>query len=376
MNAFRSLFFLLLAAAVLALPLTGCAENSAGADTAVQETAAPQPSAPVVSFGNGDGSDFTFAIQADSHLDENTVPALYEKTLAQIKRDAPAFLMDLGDTFMVEKLARTYDEAAARFALQKKYLSALGTLPLFLVNGNHDGEQGWVNTEKPAWTKELREDNFPNPLLTVPGYTPPAEGNYYAFTYGTALFVVLDPYTFTTVKRQSDTDGWDCTLGKEQYDWLAQTLSTSTAAYRFVFVHNMVGGFGKDSRGGAEAAAYFEWGGKNADGSDAFAAQRSTWAMPIHDLLVQNNVTAVFHGHDHFYARQERDGIVYQMAPQPGTPGNSIRDAAKFGYTDGTLLPSAGYLRVHVAADGVTVTYVSVTPSGDSSAADTYTIPR
>ena len=29
----------------------------------------------------------------------------------------------------------------------------------------------------------------------------------------------------------------------------------------------------------------------------------------------------VFHGHDHLYARQDLDGIVYQEVPQPGTPG-------------------------------------------------------
>ncbi len=173
-------------------------------------------------------------IQADSHLDENTVPALYEKTLAQIKADAPSFLMDLGDTFMIEKLTKTYAEAEARFELQKKYLRVLGTIPLFLVNGNHDGEQGWVNTEQPEWTKSLREQFFPNPLLRVPDYSAAAEGNYYAFCYGSALFVALDPYTFTTVKRRSDADGWDCTLGKTQYDWLAAyTAPSATSARSF-----------------------------------------------------------------------------------------------------------------------------------------------
>ena len=325
-----------------------------------------------VTFGSS--TEFTFDIQADSHLDENTVPALYAKTLSRIKSDSPAFLMDLGDTFMVEKLAKTYDEAAARFELQKNDLSALGTTPVFLVNGNHDGEQGWVTTEKPEWTKALREEYFPNPLEKVSGYSAPTEGNYYAFNYGSALFVVLDPYTFTAVKRQSDTDGWDCTLGKTQYDWLTNTLDASDAAYKFVFIHNLVGGIGKDSRGGMEAAQYFEWGGDNADGSDGFAANRTGWAMPIHDLLVKYEVTAVFHGHDHFYARQEKDGIVYQMVPQPGTPGSSILDASKFGYEGGTLLPSAGYLRVHVATSGVTVEYVQVPESGSPQVADSYTV--
>lgn len=335
-------------------------------------TTASSPASGAVTFGRG--ADFTFDIQADSHLDENTVPSLYAKTLSQIKADSPAFLMDLGDTFMVEKLAKTYDEAAARFALQKKYLNALGATPLFLVNGNHDGEQGWSASEKTEWTKSLREEYFPNPLLGIAAYSAPADGNYYAFNYGSALFIVLDPYTFTTVKRQSDADGWNCTLGKAQYDWLSQTLAASNAPYKFIFLHNMVGGLGKDSRGGMEAAQYFEWGGRNFDGSSGFAANRSGWAMPIHDLLVKYDVTAVFHGHDHFYAKQEKDGIVYQMVPQPGTPGNSIADADKFGYKSGTLLPSAGYLRVHVASSGVTVEYVKVSETGTTNIANAYSI--
>ena len=49
------------------------------------------------------GSAFTFTITADSHLDEHTDPALYQRTLANALADAPDFHIDLGDTFMTEK---------------------------------------------------------------------------------------------------------------------------------------------------------------------------------------------------------------------------------------------------------------------------------
>ena len=49
------------------------------------------------------GSTFTFTIQADSHLDENSNLAQYQQTLANIAADAPDFHIDLGDTFMCEK---------------------------------------------------------------------------------------------------------------------------------------------------------------------------------------------------------------------------------------------------------------------------------
>ncbi len=114
---------LLLAGLFLSTTLSACgssqrngtASSSSAAMTSEQPDRMGTSAVPM--FGNA--TDFTFAIQADSHLDENTVPALYEKTLAQIKADAPSFLMDLGDTFTVEKLTKTYAEAEARFELQK-----------------------------------------------------------------------------------------------------------------------------------------------------------------------------------------------------------------------------------------------------------------
>ena len=49
------------------------------------------------------GASFSFTIQADSHLDENSSLPLYRNTLSNILADAPDFHIDLGDTFMTEK---------------------------------------------------------------------------------------------------------------------------------------------------------------------------------------------------------------------------------------------------------------------------------
>ena len=61
-------------------------------------------------------------------------------------------------------------------------------------------------------------------------------------------------------------------------------------------------------RGGAEAAGYFEWGGKNADGTDGFATHRPGWDKTIQQLFVENGVSAYFHGHDHQFVYETRDG--------------------------------------------------------------------
>jgi hypothetical protein len=33
--------------------------------------------------------------------------------------------------------------------------------------------------------------------------------------------------------------------------------------------------------------------------------------------MLENKVNIYFHGHDHFYGKQEKDGMIYQEVPQP-----------------------------------------------------------
>jgi len=85
---------------------------------------------------------------------------------------------------------------------------------------------------------------------------------------------VLDPYTFTTEQAGKSGNGRASTLGEAQYRWLEQTLQSSNAKWKFVLLHHLIGGIGKDQRGGAEAAQYFEWGDLSVNGTDQFNQQR------------------------------------------------------------------------------------------------------
>jgi hypothetical protein len=179
---------------------------------------------------------------------------------------------------------------------------------LFLVLGNHDGEgapKGNAGEEMSVWSAKLRTALFSNPVpndFYTGNNTPnPSVGDlqdYYAWTWGDALFVVLDPYWFTPPMR-GDSSLWTPTLGETQYQWLKTTLETSNAKWKFVFIHQLIGGYDKNGRGGIEVANLYEWG------------------VPIHQFLVANNVTAVFHGYDHLFVKQELDGIIYQENPAP-----------------------------------------------------------
>ena len=297
-------------------------------------------------------SSFVFTITADSHLDYNTDRALYERTLKRAAADKPAFHIDLGDTFMSEKHTNRAD-AAQQYVDQQRYFAMLGT-PVHLVIGNHDGESGryldGTTNNLAVWSRAMRMKYFPEPLA-------PDGRNYYSWETNNVLCVTLDPFWFTP-RAQRTQDNWVWTLGKGQYDWLKHTLETSRAKFKFVFIHHLVGGKDRQGRGGVEVAPFYEWGGKNADGTDGFATHRPGWAMPIHQLLLTNRVSAVFHGHDHLFVKQELDGIVYQELPQPGDPRGSTRSAAEYGYKNGLILGSSGYMRVSVSGNVAKLEYV------------------
>ncbi len=236
--------------------------------------------------------------------------------------------------------------------------------PLFLVQGNHDAELGWqlngTAENMAVWNTNIRKVYYPNPQpdsfytgdSKVENFVGLRE-NYYAFQWGDALFVTLDPYWYTAKKP-----GWGWTLGTEQYNWFKNTISTSKAKFKFVFCHNLVGGNGNDARGGSEFADYFESGGKNADSTWGWATYRPTWDKPLHQLMVENNVNIFFHGHDHFYGKQDKDGMVYQEVPQPSSKSYTTNSAANYGYVEGVIIPSRGYLLVSISDTSAKIEYI------------------
>ena len=321
------------------------------------------------------GGSFTFTLTADSHLDEHTTPDVYLQTLANIRADNPDFHIDLGNLLMTDKHA-SREEAARQYLAQRYYLGQIGcSVPIFLALGTHDGESSRYDDGSDdclaVWSNLMRKRYFPDPVpdsfFAGNNLPKPHCGllqDYYSWEWGDALFVVLDPFWYSIPQRGGG-DGWAWSLGFEQYQWLERTLEQSRATFKFVFIHNLLRG-DQASRGGVEFAAFNEWGGKNEDGTDGFKEHRPGWDMPVHQLLVRNHVAAVFKAHDNFYARQELDGIVYQMIPQPSFAGNDrIRDLENYGYKEGTFLGNSGHVRVIVSPGQAEVDYIRSFLPGD-----------
>lgn len=323
------------------------------------------------------GSPFTFTVQADPHLDFGIDPPTYVKSLRNAVASRTDFHVDLGDTFMTDKYPK-HTDALPHYLAQRYYFGLVGShAPVFLVLGNHDGEQpargGAGEESMSVWSARTRTKYFPNPVPNgfYSGNATPDRHvgmlqNYYAWEWGDALFVALDPYWYST--RGSRGDNWSRSLGRAQYDWLQRTLERSSARFKFVFLHHLVGGETPEGRGGAEASHFFEWGGKELDGRETFAQRRPGWPMPIHSLLVRNRVSIVFHGHDHLYAQQQRDGIIYQLVPQPGhSRYDNTRSAQEYGYKSGVIQGASGILRVNVSSQSCRVEYVRAYPDNAES---------
>lgn len=320
------------------------------------------------------GSTFSFIVQADPHLDEQSDTALYRLCLQNQLADEPDFMIDLGDFLMSDKLkntagAITHDTITYRCHLLRSYYeTSAHSVPLFIALGNHEGESGWqlngTANNVAVWGTNDRKKFFLNP---APGdiYTGDETNhdfvgqreNYYTWQWGDAQFIVLDPYWYTAPKPDS-LHGWNWTLGETQYNWLKTTLENSTATFKFVFAHQLIGG-DPNGRGGVEFANRYEWGGDNLDGTPGFAQNRPGWYKPIKELLEEHRVNIFFHGHDHFFGKQEKNCLIYQETPQPSHPNfQNAGQADDYGYFEGQILPNSGHLRVTVGPDGVQVNYV------------------
>jgi hypothetical protein len=337
------------------------------------------------------GSAFTFALQGDSHPERQGKmfdPGLYAQTMRNVSKDRPDFYLTLGDDFSIEQLINrqmlSQDNVDQVYAHPRGFLGLVGcSSPLFLVNGNHEQAARYLldgteaNSGVMAARARMRFYPLPAPDRFYTGDAQKVEHvgllrDFYAWTWGDALFVVIDPYWNSPIAVDNkagegerkegkkgdkkggkrDRDLWQVTFGEAQYRWLVLTLTESKAHWKFVFAHHVNG----TGRGGIEVADLYEWGGKDRRGQDMLREKRPGWPLPIHALMAKTGVTIFFQGHDHLYARQELDGVVYQSTPNPADPAYQAfnRDA----YRSGHILPNSGHLRVTVSPDEVRVNYV------------------
>jgi hypothetical protein len=317
------------------------------------------------------GGAFTFTIEADEHLyDHKGTPEIYNLTLQNQAAANPDFMLSLGDMFGDDHEPYTITESELD-SLHKYYRPFLGSIchsiPFYFCLGNHEGENDFYMAQNPPqnlaiWGTKYRQLYYPNPFpdgfytgnQNQEEYGIGYPENYYAWTWGDALFVVLDVY-----RDQCDTSAiphrWSWSLGNDQYFWLKQTLENSDALYKFVFGHHVSGW----DRGAAAMATEFEWGGNNQNGSWGFTTNRPELPMPIHQLMVDNGVNVFFQGHDHVFAHEELDGMVYQTLPMAADSTYELGFLANADAFLSDTLRGTGNLEVYVSPQCARIDFVS-----------------
>ena len=323
------------------------------------------------------GSRFSFAVLSDTHLPapaaewmdpksaELFMPEIVDylgaradigekirRAMESIRERRVDFVVCLGDmTHFWRGFNGPLPSArVAEFAyldLRAHFGQATAEAAFFAVVGNWEGESGWQPERLQEVARDARMRFLPNPTpTTYPQGGGPRE-DYYAWTWGDALLVVLNVASYTPTRHTllEDDDGTadDWTLGGEQLAWLESTLARSAERFKLIFIHHPVGGRGGD----ALNSAYGRGGGR---------AARVGEQARVHELMLEHGVQIFFYGHDHVFTDMTVDGVHYTL---PGSAGAPWKFAAEeTGYDD--FDERSGFALAHVTPEGLTVEFLDL----------------
>jgi 3',5'-cyclic AMP phosphodiesterase CpdA len=303
------------------------------------------------------GQSFSFALISDTHIgaylnfSNQGIPEVLQKVGAQIKNDQPDFIFNLGD--IVDFHQYGFEPPPNESALRAAYLNyrslladAIGLASHYQIIGNWDGENGWFTGEEIAASRGQRHLYMPGPSSDTYPEGGSTEGGYYAFTWGDALFIVLNVQSYiTNVLSLSNPDGDpdDWTLGEEQLAWLKTTLESASSTWRFICIHHTVGG----AAGTVSNSIYGRGGGR--------AAQVGEQAT-VHQLMIDYEVDVFFYGHDHVFTDMVVDDIHYTLPGSAGAPW--LFTEYETGYDQ--YWGVSGWAKVDVSPNSVHVQFIDM----------------
>jgi hypothetical protein len=246
------------------------------------------------------GAPFSFVVYGDSRDSTGS----HQRVVDRVRDEVPDFLLGTGD--MVSEGVSEPDWQDF-FEVERELLRQNVLYPSL---GNHD-RQGRGRTA----------DNF-RKYFSLPENSPDPE-RYYAFSYGSARFLILD----------SNAHSFALT---DQTEWIEQQLQGARLdpAIRHIFVSMHHPPYSVSLHGGQEEL-------------------REAWTP----LFEKYQVAAVFSGHDHVYSRAEASGVRYFIsggagaALYPRKARSSKLDVAATQYFERVN----HYLRVHVYGDLIEV---------------------
>jgi predicted phosphodiesterase len=207
-----------------------------------------------------DDAPYTYVVFGDTR----TRHEIHAKTVAQILKENPSFVLHAGDLVGNGLNPSDWDRF---FEIERDLLRNVAFFP---VLGNHDR-----NAE--VYFKYFA--------------FPPENGHYYSFDWGSAHFAALDsnPVGRTSKERAE--------FRLQQIDWLREDLRLNKKPLTFVLTHHPIYSAVTARRAAAEK----------------LAAQ-------LEKVFIEGGVTAVFSGHDHNYQHHVHAGIHYVVSGGGGAP--------------------------------------------------------
>jgi hypothetical protein len=311
------------------------------------------------------------------------------RCLQDIESRQPDALFCMGDS------AFGITSAAARWqGWREIYTPGIRAAPMFFVVGNHEGEAGYMQSDGITYpdaqlASQLlatanRKRYCPNPtngeaegvltseaadatawqsnLSWIPSLGAGTNGltgyledyvyedtagaditakmglnggpleNYYSYTTGDVLVVVLDPYRYTTPGSAHGDGTFEDTpanwsYGGAQRAWAEKTLATNSALHKVIVTHQFPGGclwnngsndiyYGRASGAQISLTRYgSSWGTATAfdSGTMGSGVAEEVW---LHALARRTGANVVL-GHDHVYSVYQREGVWYVHAGCP-----------------------------------------------------------
>ena len=303
---------------------------------------------------------YTAVLITDSHcgyFPSNSKPVL---TLDQVVQNAARtkgeFVLDLGDNTAWpgsrEYAQKNANGAVSAYARYRRQIGPLSlNAPYFSVIGNWCGESGKFPEANIEIAASVRRALMPGPNhLTYPQGGSERE-DYYAFSWGDVLYIVLNIQTYsrpsnpaafpTLMADVNKITEW--TLGEKQMAWFETTLKKATERFRFVCMHHPAAGNAGDAlntlygRGGPRAWNLGE-------------------QLRIHNLMKKHKVQIFFYGHDHVFVDEIVEGIHYTLPGSCGAPWKFTKEET--GYE--RFWPDSGHAQLDVTPEKATVTFINI----------------
>ena len=255
---------------------------------------------------------FIFSVWGDSRTDYRTHQSVVKAMMSRDKK--PDITLNVGD---VVTHGANYNEWGREHFLPIRSMGF--TVPTYIAIGNHEyGGFGYGNPVK--WFEDF--------------VSQPGNEYYYAFTYGNARFIVLNP--------QDEPGAFNIRPGSAQHDWLLKDFESpeyKAATFRFILLHE---------------PPYSEgWSGGYYDGESSLRAN-------LVPLIEKHGIDILFAGHTHDYERGKQNDTYYIIT---GGGGASLDDTIYYDWPHIDLVRFV-YHFVEVRINGNTLEFRAIDRAG------------